>query len=203
MVCRLSLILKTECNNFKTKLMKRNHFLIFLLACFFWVACRPANERRTIYVVRHAEKDTGSNPALSAAGQARAGALYRKLKDSNIDVILVTQYRRTALTGDSLRIYNHIDTLHYDADTTALSLFEKINRLPPKMKHILVIAHSNTIPAIIRKAGIKGFAGREIPDYAYDNLFIIQQNKDTMMLHQEAYGATSEASSMETKMRLE
>ena len=45
----------------------------------------------TLYIVRHAEKDTGNNPALSVAGQKRAGDLYRALKDKKIDLILVSQ----------------------------------------------------------------------------------------------------------------
>lgn len=146
---------------------------------------------RTFYIVRHAEKDTGSNPAISQTGRQRAGDLYRALKNKKIDLILVSQYRRTGMTADSLRIYRHIDTLHYLADATATDLFKKINTLPASVKTILVIGHSNTLPVIIKMAGVKDFALKEIPDEEYDNLFVVKQKKNKVIFRKEKYGRKS------------
>lgn len=149
------------------------------------------NKKYTFYIVRHAEKDTGNNPAISAAGMKRAGDLFRVLKKKKIDLVLVSQYRRTGMTGDSVRIYKKIDTVQYVADANGELLFKKINSLPGNIKNILIIGHSNTLPSIIRKAGVQGFTKKEIPDYEYDNLFIVKINKGKAFLKSRKYGTVS------------
>lgn len=146
---------------------------------------------RKIFIVRHAEKDTGQNPVLSAAGRQRAGDLYRRLKAEDIDVIMVSQYRRTAMTGDSLRIYANTDTAYYKADTSGYDVMQRIGKLPADVKNILIIGHSNTLPGIIRRAGVKDFLLAEIPDHEYDNLFIIISTPEGLTLKCEKFGAAS------------
>jgi phosphohistidine phosphatase SixA len=161
-----------------------------------------ANMIRTFYIVRHAEKDTGSNPAISLIGRKRAGDLYRKLRHKKIDLIFVSQFRRTGMTADSLRLYKNIDTLHYLADTSADLLFQKINSLTTKPKNILIIGHSNTLPAIIRKAGIQGFMLKEIPDDEYDHLFVVKKRKNRAVLKSKKYGEYSLPASKALSMKL-
>ena len=156
----------------------------------------------TFYIVRHGEKDTGSNPVLSIKGRKRAGDLYRVLKDKKIDLIFVSQYQRTAMTGDSLRIYNQIDTIHYTADANAEQLFKKINSLPCKQKNILIIGHSNTLHSIIRKAGVSRYAQKEIPDDAYDNLFVVKQKRKKAVLTKKKYGVVSVSSVKSGQMKI-
>lgn len=175
--------------------MNRIKILFFVFLAFLFspsvIAQKLVNKLRTFYIVRHAEKDTGSNPAISVLGKKRAGDLFRKLKHKKIDLILVSQYRRTGMTGDSLRIYKNIDTMHYTADADGQLLFKKINSLPAHQKNILIIGHSNTLPAIIRNAGITNFTLNEIPDYEYDNLFIVKQRKNKSHLQSKKYGVHS------------
>ena len=54
-----------------------------------------------IFIVRHAEKATtgGNDPELSVAGQKRAEALARILKDSQITTVFVTEFKRTQETA--------------------------------------------------------------------------------------------------------
>jgi 2,3-bisphosphoglycerate-dependent phosphoglycerate mutase len=146
--------------------------------------------KRTFYIVRHAEKDTagGNNPAISVTGKERAGDLFRALKKKKIDLIFISQYKRTGMTADSLRIYQHIDTVHYAADLTGDKLFEQINLRAGKAKNILVVGHSNTLPGIIRKAGVLSYTVKEIPDGEYDNLFVVTQNKGKATMKQKKFG---------------
>jgi len=146
--------------------------------------------KRTLYIVRHAEKDTagGNNPAISVTGKERAGDLYRALKKKKIDLIFVSQYKRTGMTADSIRIYQNIDTVHYAADVSADKLFEQVKLRAGKAKNILIVGHSNTLPGIIRKAGVPGYTVKEIPDNEYDNLFIVKQKKGKAVLEQKKYG---------------
>ena len=92
----------------------------FFCILFFASAVNAQVDYRktTIYIVRHAEKDTGNNPILTAGGKLRAGDLMRYFKKEEINHIYTTPYRRTEMTGDSLRIKRGIDTLHYPPKPT-------------------------------------------------------------------------------------
>lgn len=144
-----------------------------------------------IYVVRHAEKDTGNNPQLTAAGRKRAGHLLQILQQKNIQRIYSTPYRRTIQTGDSLRILLHIDTLIYKADTTGQGIYDKIIAAGDGGKTILIIGHSNTVPRIIRKLGAKDFPSTDIPDMEFDNLYLISYKKGKVKVKQMKYGDKS------------
>lgn len=164
---------------------------------------QTSNGKRIFYIVRHAEKDTGSNPAISAIGKQRAGDLYRTLKNKKIGLIFVSQYRRTGMTADSLRIYNKTDTVHYAADITGDKLFEKIQERAGAAKNILIVGHSNTLPGIIRKAGVSDYTEKEIPDNEYDNLFVIEYKKGKAVLKKLKFGQASVPASTGNKMTLQ
>ena len=104
---------------------------------------------------------------------------------------MVTNYRRTGMTGDSLRIYQNVDTLRYGADVSGEMFLRAITNLPARHKNILVIGHSNTLPGIIRQAGAKEYTAKEIPDNEYDNLFIVKRNKGKAALQSKKYGLPS------------
>lgn len=147
-----------------------------------------------VYVVRHAEKEAGKDPLLTTAGNARAGDLMRALKDASVQKIYVSQYRRTQNTGDSLRLQFNIDTAHYSADTVCDKLVASIMEHGDFGKTILIIAHSNTIPQIIRKFGFNEYPYGDIADNDYDNLFMITYRNGKAKLKQAKYGAKSGAS---------
>lgn len=144
-----------------------------------------------IYLVRHAEKDTGKNPILTANGMQRSGELMRILADKHIRRIYVTQFRRSQLTADSFSRVMHIDTVHYTADTTGNDLVSKINEKKDWGKTILVVGHSNTIPGLIRKLGVEYYIVKELPDMEFDNLFMITYKKHNPKLTVTKYGAPS------------
>ena len=124
-----------------------------------------------IYIVRHAEKVTpGDDPVLTTAGYKRAGDLMRKLRFKGIRKIYVTQLKRTQLTADSLRIRLGIDTVHYYHDNYD-KLLLSIRQHHDAGKTILIIAHSNTIPFILRRIGVPSF--ENIPEWQFDNLFLV------------------------------
>lgn len=142
-----------------------------------------------IFIVRHGEKETGKDPALTPAGNTRAGDLMRRLKDEGIQKIYVSQYKRTQNTGDSLRLQLKIDTVHYAADTVCDKLITAIMEHGDFGKTILIIAHSNTIPQIIRKFGVTDFPNGDIPDNEFDNLFLITYKKEKAKVKVMKYGA--------------
>ena len=147
-----------------------------------------------IFIVRHAEKEAGKDPLLTAAGNARAGDLMRALQNEGIQKIYVSQYRRTQNTGDSLRLQLKIDTVHYAADTVCDNLINAIMEHSDFGKTILIIGHSNTLPQIIRKLGVTDYPYGDLPDNEFDNLFVISYKKDKPKLKVMKYGAKSGAS---------
>lgn len=144
-----------------------------------------------IFIVRHAEKETGKDPVLTASGNARAGDLMRILQNEGIQKIYVSRFRRTQNTADSLRIQLKIDTVHYAADTLCDDLVNTIMEHRDFGKTILIIAHSNTIPQIIRKLGVADHPYGDIPDNDYDNLFVITYKKEKGKVKLMKYGAKS------------
>ncbi len=185
--------------------MIRIKFLLGICFCILFSTHTMAQEtafKGRLFIVRHAEKDTGANPVLSLAGQKRAGDLYRELKNKKIDLILVSQYRRTGMTADSLRLYNRIETLQYKADATGESLFQVIAANGAEAKNILIVGHSNTLPVIIKKAGVKDYPQTDIPDHEYDNLFIVEQGKEGPVVVAKKYGAKSLLQGPATQMKI-
>ena len=144
-----------------------------------------------IYIVRHAEKETqGDDPVLTTAGYKRAGDLMRKLRYECIRRSYVSQVRRTQLTADSLRIRLMIDTVHYIADNYD-RLLQSIRLHGDAGRTILIIAHSNTIPTIIRRLGVNNYPLANIPDWQFDNLFLVTFPGGIAKVNKYKYGATS------------
>jgi len=163
---------------------------IFLLSMISAVTTFAQQEKPAtkIYIVRHAEKEAGRDPLLTAAGNKRAGDLMRKLQHAGIEKIYVSNTRRTQNTGDSLRIQLKIDTVHYLADTLCDNLINTIMQNNDFGKTILIIAHSNTIPQIIRKLGVNDYPYGDIPDNDFDNLFLITYKNEKARLKKMKYG---------------
>ncbi len=169
-------------------------YLLFILAIISFetkLIAQQTTPVTRIYIVRHAEKETGNNPVLTAAGIIRAGDLMRALKNEGVQKIYTSRYRRTQMTGDSMRIQLGIDTVHYAADTVCDDLVNTIMQHGDFGKTILIIAHSNTIPKIIRKLGVLDHPQADIPDNEFDNLFLITYKNEKARVKVMKYGARS------------
>ena len=157
-------------------------------ACVLWLMGvgipAPAVAQEAIFVVRHAERfDQSSDAALSADGEARAEALAGHLRDAGIDAIYSTEYRRTLGTAAPLA-----RTLGLEVQTdpthdvgTMMSADRGVDRYVEALvtrlreRHatdrVLVVGHSNTLPALLDVLGHPepiSIAGDE-----YDNLFVV------------------------------
>lgn len=152
---------------------------------------KSTNSSNRIFIVRHAEKEAGKDPLLTTEGNQRAGDLARKLKKENIEKIYVSEFKRTQHTADSLIAWYNIDTVQYKADTSCNDLFERITQHHDWNRRILIISHSNIIPALIYKLGISKFPQCNIPDDEFDNLYLITANKKGAVLKKMKYGKRS------------
>lgn len=169
-------------------LRRRYAILVAVLLCSAALAAQT-----TIHVVRHAEKDRSNpsdrDPSLTKAGVARAKALANVLRSVKLTAIYATDYKRTRETAAPVAKQAGLEPRVPEPDTTTRLLQHLVE--DHKDGQVLVVAHSNTMPAILRGLGIKKKLGLLIE--GYDNHFTVLVAKDgkTTMLHLH-YGKRSD-----------
>ena len=135
-----------------------------------------ASAQNLVIVVRHAERaDGGSNspnaqtdPLLSSEGEARAKRLATMLADSGITAIYATEYKRTQDTAKPIaeRLGLKVQA-HKGLDAAGLVAALKWQHAKGV---VLVVGHSNTMPAIITALGGPSVT---IPDSEYDAIYFL------------------------------
>ena len=98
---------------------------------------------------------------------AALGADRTTLADAGIQAIYVTQYRRTQDTARPLAEKLNLKALQTPPSNEALAIRLK-SQHPNDV--VLMVGHSNTIPAIIKALGGPGVT---IADNEFDNLFVL------------------------------
>ncbi len=149
-----------------------------LLLCFCLFAS-PVLATPTVYLVRHAEKapNDPKDPDLSDAGRKRAQNLASTLKDAGLTAIYATELKRTQQTAEPLARATGLQvTIVPAAETAAL-----VAQLQEAKGAVLVVGHSNTLPAIVKALG--AFAPITLDDAAYDDLFIVTAGAPASLLH--------------------
>jgi broad specificity phosphatase PhoE len=151
--------------------MRRNA-IVLLFALVLTPALLRA-QQTTVILVRHAERTSMSEDALSAAGKARAQRLAELLRHAGIRAIYSTAYKRTRETAQPLAQALGIALTITQATgaTLAPSLSQQILR-ENRGNTVLVVGHSNTTPDVIRALGAPAVPA--IPDSEYDNLYVVQ-----------------------------
>ena len=123
-----------------------------LLACALLLGCtptRPTPAPLVFVIVRHAEKasDEPRDPTLSAAGRARAQRLADSLAARRLAAVYATGYRRTRETAAATAAAHGLAVASYDAGQDAGTFAAEL-----RQRHasgtVLVVGHSNTVPAI-------------------------------------------------------
>ncbi len=95
----------------------------------------------TLYLIRHAEKESGADPGLTRAGQARANAWVEYYFIKDIDHILSSDFKRTRQTAAPLAKAQNKEVEIYDvASMTGNKLLEDY-----RGSTVAVFGHSNTI----------------------------------------------------------
>jgi broad specificity phosphatase PhoE len=165
--------------------------LVVLCALLLFCAASAAAQQ-TIFIVRHAERADGgaagpgrrsaqreggaaamvtpaTDPPLSDAGKERAGRLAGILGSTDIKHIFTTEFMRTRQTAALAKgmLPPRVEITQVPSrDTDAL-----ITRVTQAPGNVLVVGHSNTVPEILKRLGIK--EPITIADTEYDNLFIV------------------------------
>jgi broad specificity phosphatase PhoE len=129
-----------------------------------------------VVVVRHAEKgaEPANDPPLTAAGEARAQALAAALADANVAAVLSTPFARTRATGAPLaaKLGLTAEVVPIAAGLPAhAAAVAALVRDKYRGKTVVVVEHSNTVPAVVRALG--GPQLRDLCDPQYSALFVL------------------------------
>jgi broad specificity phosphatase PhoE len=103
----------------------------------------------TFVLVRHAEKatDDPKDPSLSDAGRARAQRLAASFDGMPVVAVYATGYRRTQATAQPTAEAHGLPVRTYEAGVPA-DAFASGLRAAHVSGTVLVVGHSNTVPAI-------------------------------------------------------
>lgn len=155
-------------------------------------AAQPATT--LVILVRHAEKAAvpGNDPPLSEPGTARAQALRAALADAGVQAVLVTPLRRTLDTARPL-----LESTGLTPETVPIGGADHVRQVAEAVRRqagrvVLVVGHSNTIPAIVGALG-----GPRLPDLCdanYATMFVLALPADgPTRLVRTRYGAAEPA----------
>jgi broad specificity phosphatase PhoE len=155
---------------------------VFVSAAFaaaLLAAWPAAASDQILFLVRHAEKVESpaaqpapaammaDDPPLSAAGQARAVKLAALLASADVKYIFTTEYRRTRETAAPLAEKLKLKPV-ISAAKDPTPLLEQVRRVTG---NVLIVGHSNTLPDLLKKLGVKEDV--TIGEHDYDSLFVV------------------------------
>ncbi len=98
----------------------------------------------TLYLVRHAEKELGDNPALTEQGKQRAERIAQILKYADVKAIYSTDYLRTNETAQPTAAIHGLMVRTYDPDK--LATFAEL--ILENNESAVIVGHSNTTPEL-------------------------------------------------------
>jgi len=131
---------------------------------------------RLVILARHAEKATtpADDPPLTEAGRARAQALATAVRSAGLGAVIVTPLARTRATAaPSAQAFGltpiEVPVRGGIAEHVA-AVAAQVRALPPGTA-VLVVGHSNTIPAIVTALG--GPTLPELCDNQYSVLYVM------------------------------
>ena len=131
-----------------------------------------AAQKKTIILVRHAEKAdaTSQDPDLSAEGKARAEKLAKIVKHYRPGAIYSTDFKRTRDTVAPMASRRKLQVQIYDPKKSA-ELIDGI--MKSKTKRFLVAGHSNTIPGLTNLLSKKELF-KNLDDSEYGAIYIVR-----------------------------
>ncbi len=163
--------------------------LVAAVALTAWACGAPA----TVILVRHAEKKADAeDPGLTEVGKARAERLAAAVAHQPLAAIITTQFLRNLETADVVAaakgMRSEVVKLE-DPDVWSKDMAARI-RTGYRGRTVLIIAHSNVIPALVCALGAP--CGFKVGEQQYDDLLVLQVGEQTSLVRAR-YGAVTEA----------
>ena len=129
-------------------------------------------QKWTFILVRHGEKQTGSDPELNEQGTLRAQRLADMLQHIPLDKVYSTDYRRTQLTAEPTAKNQNLAVTSYDpSDLAGFS-----QTLMKQSGHYLIVGHGNTMIALAKKLSQLDDFDKMNYTEDYDRLYFIEVN---------------------------
>jgi len=142
------------------------------------LACHPNSENdqnaamTTVILVRHAEKDSiGDDPGLTAAGAERALALAHVLGEVDVSAVYATEFARTRNTAMPLANLLGLEVIAVTPSQSYATDMAALVRERHRGEVVVIVSHSNTVPAIIGELGVTPVP--VIEDDEYDDLYVV------------------------------
>lgn len=163
--------------------MFRPLLLALLIACPALPAMAAETGRGVIYLTRHAStvEDGTRDPELCPMGWYSARALANLLEPTGIRTILTSSLIRTQQTARPLSVRTDVPIQVIDVDGDVHQHAAEVARWAATADGpVLVVGHSNTVPAIIRALG-----GPIIDDLKHDqfgDLFVLRPDGEMQKL---------------------
>jgi phosphohistidine phosphatase SixA len=142
-----------------------------------------------VVLVRHADKaaEPAGDPRLNEQGNRRALALASALHHAGIRHIVVSQYRRTGETAAPLAAaLDIVPQVVPPGDGIEAHVRDVVAAVRGATGPVLVVGHSNTVPAIITALGGPQVAA--IDEDEYDRLYLLSTSHGSPRLVQGRYG---------------
>jgi len=155
------------------RFLRGRHFWRQLVLAVLFLGCASAvHAQQTIFVVRHAERVEYESPdgVLSEAGEARAQALARLLRDAGITAIYTSDRKRTNQTAQPLAELLHITpTIVNGQDQVEATV--RLVRARNGDGSVVIVGHSNTVPRFLKAFGYAGEV--TIGEREHDDIFLV------------------------------
>lgn len=128
------------------------------------------------FLIRHAEKDTTKEELpLSEEGLERSYRLADIFKSSRLDAIYTTLMSRSIQTIDSVAQMKALPYKPYLHQKMKERFSEMMKR--PDEKRVLIVGHSNTIPAICNFLAGREVFNRAFEENEYDKFIVVLRGK--------------------------
>ena len=143
---------------------------------------------RLVVLVRHPEtvEGAGRDPSLSPAGRARAAELAAALKHAGVVRVVASPLRRTREAADAFGLEPIVAPIGEGGLAAHVRAVASAVREAEPGGTVVVVGHSNTVPAILRELGGPEVAELDESDHA--SVFVLQLGPDPPVMVRLAFG---------------
>lgn len=160
------------------------HYLFLVTFLLLLGACTAQNSPKTIYIVRHAEKQLeGKDPELAYVGGVRAKKLAQILENQAIQRVLSTDFIRTRNTGQPTAAAAGVTLEIYDAKNQEAL----VSDLRASEGNVLVVGHSNTVSQLANAFVGEGEQFADLTDLEYNFIYVVTLDKKGTKVERKTY----------------
>jgi phosphohistidine phosphatase SixA len=144
----------------------------FLAVALAASAAPGALAHKAIFIVRHGEKASSTDPdtPLALQGEDRALKLASVLRNAGVTHVFVTDKKRTQQTAQELVDQRGLPAPVVLPATDTKKLVEQLKAVP-KDAVVLVVGHTDTIPEILKGLGVNDNVA--IKEDQYGRIFLV------------------------------